>query len=69
MPGSILEELAAVDQDKPLNKFNDAKCDSEGRLWCGTMTEYDPATVKTSRDGSLFSFSAGNSIPRQCLTH
>ena len=59
MPGSILEELAAVDQDKPRNKFNDAKCDSEGRLWCGTMKRFDETTGKTDMDGSLYCLSAG----------
>lgn len=33
------------EQDKPLNRFNDGKCDPAGRLWAGTMN---------IRDHSLF---------------
>lgn len=31
--------LASVDQDRPRNKFNDGKADSQGRIWAGTIEE------------------------------
>ncbi|WP_150275997.1 SMP-30/gluconolactonase/LRE family protein [Paenibacillus tepidiphilus] len=30
--------LAPVEQDQPGNRLNDAKCDSQGRLWFGSMS-------------------------------
>ena len=35
--------LSSPEEDKPLNRFNDGKCDRAGRFWAGTM----------SRDGKL----------------
>nr|KJR72758.1 MAG: gluconolaconase [Vulcanisaeta sp. AZ3] len=29
--------LAEVETDMPMNRFNDGKCDAEGRYWAGTM--------------------------------
>ena len=31
------ELVAAIEADNPRNLMNDAKCDSRGRLWAGTM--------------------------------
>ncbi len=33
-----LDWLAQVEEDKPLNRFNDGACDAKGRLWAGTMS-------------------------------
>lgn len=33
------ETLAIVEDEKPDNRFNDCRCDSEGRLWAGTMSK------------------------------
>jgi len=34
-----LEPFAAVEPDRPGNRFNDAKADDRGRLWAGTMND------------------------------
>ena len=36
--GSI-SAFCAVESGKPLNRFNDGQCDSQGRLWIGTMDQ------------------------------
>ena len=36
-----LEILAQPEPDRPGNRFNDGKCDRQGRLWAGTMGELD----------------------------
>lgn len=57
--GSVLEVLATVQDDKPGNRFNDAKCDCSGRLWCGTMGAMTAPGVLEPKQGILFSYSAG----------
>lgn len=32
-----LEKLAGVEEDQPENRFNDGKCDPQGRFWAGSM--------------------------------
>ena len=52
--GTIVEELAEA--DTPSNtRFNDAKCDSSGRMWCGTM-DIDPSV---GDQGAYYSFTKG----------
>lgn len=41
--------LVPVEQDRPGNRMNDAKCDSRGRLWVGTF-----ATVFEKDSGMLY---------------
>jgi len=47
-----LDVLAEPEPDKPGNRFNDGKCDREGRLWAGTMGDVD----WDSPIGSLYRF-------------
>ena len=35
--GEIKKELCSVEEDNLKNRINDAKCDSSGRVWFGTM--------------------------------
>jgi sugar lactone lactonase YvrE len=42
--------LAVVERDRPDNRFNDCKCDPQGRLWAGTMSKRrDPGTAALYR--------------------
>ena len=36
--GEAQRTLAFVERDRPDNRFNDCKCDPQGRLWAGTMS-------------------------------
>ncbi len=47
---SKLERLAGVERDLPNNRFNDGKCDPQGRFWAGTMD----AVHRSSPAGHLF---------------
>lgn len=53
--GGRVEPLATVgtghmDFDVRTHRFNDGKCDSQGRFWCGTMNE-----TRAASDGTLYS--------------
>jgi len=37
-----LTNMFSVEPDRPANRFNDGKCDANGRLWAGTMNDNDP---------------------------
>ena len=41
--------LVEVEEDQPLNRFNDGACDADGRLWIGTMS-----TKITPESGALY---------------
>jgi sugar lactone lactonase YvrE len=41
--------LIEVEEDQPLNRFNDGACDADGRLWIGTMS-----TKITPESGALY---------------
>jgi sugar lactone lactonase YvrE len=55
-----LETLAEVEADKPGNRFNDGKCDRQGRLWAGTMGDVD----WDSPVGNLYRFEKGARVTR-----
>ena len=44
-----MEPLAHPEEAKPGNRFNDAKCDPQGRLWAGTM-----AMSEAPEQGALY---------------
>jgi sugar lactone lactonase YvrE len=51
--------LAVVEADRPDNRFNDCKCDPQGRLWAGTMSKRrEPGTA------ALYRLVAGGDIER-----
>ena len=49
-----LEVLATPEPDQPGNRFNDGKCDRQGRLWAGTMGDENWDVLV----GSLYRFDA-----------
>ena len=63
--GSVIRVLATVQEDKPKNRFNDAKCDSSGRLWCGTMGFEEVPGELPPNQGRLFSYSGGQAENRK----
>lgn len=48
-----VEYIADPEADKPENRFNDGRCDRQGRFWAGTMHE-----PRTRREGTLYRFDA-----------
>jgi sugar lactone lactonase YvrE len=55
-----LDILPDAEPDKPGNRFNDAKCDRQGRLWGGTMGNVD----WDSPVGSLYRFDGNRKLTR-----
>ena len=53
-----LQRLAEVESEISNNRFNDGKCDPQGRLWAGTMD----AVHWSAANGSLYRFDANKSI-------
>ena len=41
--------ITTVEPDKPLNRFNDGKCDPQGRFWFGSMS-------RNGKEGSLYRY-------------
>lgn len=52
--------LAAPEADKPENRFNDGKCDPQGRLWAGTM-----AINASGKKGALYCLEANGKITKK----
>ena len=55
-----LEILADPEPERPDNRFNDGKCDRQGRLWAGTMGAKD----WLAETGALYRFDADRRITR-----
>jgi len=55
--GCIVDRLHTVESDKADNRFNDGKCDPQGRFWVGTMNmsgaENQGSLYRIDPDGSL----------------
>lgn len=51
-----LQVLASVQTDKPNNKLNDGKCDSQGRLWIGTLGKILSRGVAEPGQAKLYRF-------------
>lgn len=50
LEGDLQLTLAVVERDRPENRFNDCRCDPQGRLWAGTMSKQRvPATAALYR--------------------
>jgi sugar lactone lactonase YvrE len=55
--GQIHERLQTVEADKTDNRFNDGKCDPQGRFWVGTMS-----MAGKSNEGSLYRVDPDGSV-------
>jgi sugar lactone lactonase YvrE len=58
-PDSELIRVADPETDRPQNRFNDGKCDSEGRLWAGTMP-----TNGEKETGAFYSLSPDKTVTK-----
>lgn len=52
------QQLAIVEPESPLVRFNDGKCDAKGRFWVGTVTEKEEGGV-VEGGGALHSMEPG----------
>jgi sugar lactone lactonase YvrE len=60
-----LTTLATVEEEVHGNRFNDAKCDPQGRLFAGTMgTESSPGSGFPAERGALYNFD-GKTVTKQ----
>jgi sugar lactone lactonase YvrE len=59
LEGDQERTLAVVERDEPDTRFNDCKCDPQGRLWAGTMSR-----TRRPGAGALYRLAAGAGIER-----
>jgi len=63
-----LERIVDPEPERPANRFNDGKCDRQGRFWAGSMHGKDPvletgAVYRFDPDGSVHRMIDGVGIP------
>jgi sugar lactone lactonase YvrE len=56
-----LQLITRVEKDRPDERFNDGKCDRQGRFWAGTMN----GTDWKAPSGSLYRLDAGLRVTRE----
>lgn len=56
LPGGALRQLCSAPFDPVCHRFNEADCDSCGRLWIGTMFDPSPVSSCESAKQYLYSF-------------
>lgn len=66
--GEVQHQLAKVDEDHPKNRLNDGKCDTQGRLWCGTMGYEAFPGDPVPKDGSLYCYNGTTHVLTQKVT-
>jgi sugar lactone lactonase YvrE len=54
-----VDRLVDPEADRPENRFNDGRCDRQGRFWAGTMNE-----PRTARSGALYRLDADHRCHR-----
>ena len=59
-PAAVATRLAEVDHAAPAMRFNDGRCDRQGRFWAGTMCRDMAAAVPA---GAVWRFAAGDAAP------
>lgn len=59
-PGGVCKIAATADEGQPNNRFNDCRCDPQGRLWAGTMSK-----VRASGTAGLYRFEHDSGLCRK----
>lgn len=54
------EVIKKIEENEPLNRFNDGKCDKQGRFWAGTMN----SATWNKPTGSLYRLNFDHSLTR-----
>ena len=57
--GDRIDVLGSTEEDLPDNRFNDCKCDPQGRLWAGTMSK-----TRSPGTGALYRLEPGADLQR-----